>query len=50
MFTVKPQDGITFKANGKVIDGSIFFLKGSSVTIECFKDGIKTKNFVYEEY
>ena len=50
MFTVKPQDGITFKANGKVIDGSVFFLKGSSVTIECFKDGIKTKNFVYEEY
>ena len=50
MFTVKPQEGITFKANGKVIDGSIFFLKGSSVTIECFKDGIKTKNFVYEEY
>lgn len=50
MFTVKPQEGITFKANGKVIDGSVFFLKGSSVTIECFKDGIKTKNFVYEEY
>ena len=36
---VKQEDGVVFKANGKVIKDFVQFYKGSSVTIECYKDG-----------
>lgn len=46
---VKPEDGVVFKANGKVIKDFVQFYKGSSVTIECYKDGKLSDSFILEE-
>ena len=46
---VKQEDGVVFKANGKVIKDFVQFYKGSSVTIECYKDGKLSDNFILEE-
>lgn len=47
---VKQEDGVVFKANGKVIKDFVQFYKGSSVTIECYKDGKLSDSFILEEY
>lgn len=46
---VKQEDGVVFKANGKVIKDFVQFYKGSSVTIECYKDGKLSDSFILEE-
>lgn len=46
---VKQEDGVVFKANGKVIKDFVQFYKGSSVTIECYKDGKLSDSFNLEE-
>ena len=45
----KQEDGVVFKANGKVIKDFVQFYKGSSVTIECYKDGKLSDSFILEE-
>lgn len=46
---VKQEDGVVFKANGKIIKDFVQFYKGSSVTIECYKDGKLSDSFILEE-
>lgn len=46
---IKQEDGVVFKANGKVIKDFVQFYKGSSVTIECYKDGKLSDSFILEE-
>lgn len=46
---VKQEDGVVFKANSKVIKDFVQFYKGSSVTIECYKDGKLSDSFILEE-
>lgn len=46
---VKQEDGVVFKANGKVIKDFVQFYKGSSVTLECYKDGKLSDSFILEE-
>lgn len=46
---VKQEDGVVFKANGKVIKDFVQFYKGSSATIECYKDGKLSDSFILEE-
>lgn len=46
---VKQEDGVVFKANGKLIKDFVQFYKGSSVTIECYKDGKLSDSFILEE-
>ena len=46
---VKQEDGVVFKANGKVNKDFVQFYKGSSVTIECYKDGKLSDSFILEE-
>lgn len=46
---VKQEDGVVFKANGKVIKDFVQFYKGSSITIECYKDGKLSDSFILEE-
>jgi hypothetical protein len=46
---VKQEDDVVFKANGKVIKDFVQFYKGSSVTIECYKDGKLSDSFILEE-
>lgn len=46
---VKQEDGVVFKVNGKVIKDFVQFYKGSSVTIECYKDGKLSDSFILEE-
>ena len=47
---VKNEDpSVVFKANGEVIKDFVQLYKGSSVTIECYKDGKLTDSFIVEE-
>lgn len=43
------DSSVVFKANGEVIKDFVQFYKGSSVTIECYKDGKLTDSFIVEE-
>ena len=46
---IKPEAGVVFKVNGIEVKDSIQLYKGSSVTIECYKDGKLSDSFVLEE-
>ena len=43
------DSSVVFKSNGEVIKDFVQFYKGSSVTIECYKDGKLTDSFIVEE-
>ena len=43
------DSSVVFKANGEVIKDFVQLYKGSSVTIECYKDGKLTDSFIVEE-